>query len=334
MLTANRRTSRLIRLVGAMKRGEYPNAQALARSLSRGSDRRLAACGRTLQRDIAYLQLRLDAPVAYNAARRGYCLTDPEWVFPLEELRGDLLYASLLGEQLSLAIVPAPFRSSLEAALKAQLAAADPDDVDRDLLKAVVFATGATAALDPAVFEVIHAAWRDRRRLRLVYATEKESRPSSRDVDVHALFLAHGAWYARVYCHMRKDWRSLALHRIGKPQLLKERFDRDLAVLAQVRAGNVFDYKTVCNVIVQCAPSKARLISEREWFPGQQMRRLDDGSLRLSFPEVPRPELVWWVLSYAGTIEVLRPADVREEIHRSAQLLARRHAPRARTPRR
>jgi len=308
-----------------MKRGEYPNAKSLSRTLDRHMGGRLAACSRTVQRDIEFLQLKLDAPIAYAPSHRGYTLVDPEWVFPLDELQGDLLYASLLGEQLSLPVMPPPLRSSLEDVLKAQLAAADPDEVDAELLRAIVFATGATATLDAEIFETVHSAWRDTRRLHILYAPEDNVPAANREVDVHALFLAQGAWYARAYCHLRGDWRSLALHRILKARLLDDRFLRDPASLARIREGNIFDYETVRDVVVLCDPAKARLLAEREWFPGQRSKWRPDGTLRLDFPEAPRPELVWWVLSYAGMIELVQPAEIREEIRQGAQRLDRRH---------
>ena len=56
-----------------------------------------------------------------------------------------------------------------------------------------------------------------------------------------------------------------------------------------MRAGNVFDYKMVRNVVLECSPEKARLIAEREWFPGQKTKHLPDGGLRLRVPAVPSP---------------------------------------------
>gem|GEM_PF-2087899 len=316
---------RLLAWVEAMKRGRYPNATTLAADLSARAAAGSGVCPRTLHRDLVVLRRRLHAPIEYDALRHGYRLTDPEWCFPLEELRGELFYASLLGEALSVSLLPDPLRFSLQEAMRIRLAAAEPADFDADLLRAVVFATGATAELDPTVFDVVHQAWRERRRLRLRYQGTGDSEAVQRDVDVHALFLSQGAWYARVHCHLRDAPRSLAIHRIREPSLLRHRFRRDEALLVAVRQGDVFDYELVRNVVIDCAPEKARVVSEREWFPGQKTKALPGGGVRATFAQVPRPEVVHWVMSYCGHLTVRRPKDLVEEIRQAGHRIARQH---------
>jgi predicted DNA-binding transcriptional regulator YafY len=324
MHPADRRRRRLVHFVSALKRGELPTTRSLARRFQAlpGLGH---VCRRTLQRDLDYLRLELDAPIDYDQARHGYVLTDPEWVLPLEALHGPLLYASVFGATLSLPVVPPPLRLPLEQVLKAQLTAADPEDVDPDLLRAIVFATGARADLSAEVFDVVHQAWRETRRLRLLYGGGGEPGTTPREVDVHALFLAQGAWYARVYCHRRHGIRSLAIHRMRDPEILAQRFRRDPEVVQQLRQGNVFDYEAVRNVVVGCSPEKARVIREREWFPGQVLEVLPDGSLRLRFPVAPRPELVYWVMSYCGHLVVREPPDLVAEIRHAGERIALSH---------
>lgn len=319
------RTRRLLAWVEAMKRRRFPNSRSLARELAQREGRRVSS--RTLQRDLDYLRLHLDAPVEYDSARYGYYLTDPEWCFPLEELRGDLLYASLLGEAFSATVMPDPLRYSLQEAMRIRLAAAEPDDFDPGLLRAVVFATGATAELAPDVFDVVHQAWRERRRLRLSYQGTGDDLAIRRDVDVHALFLSQGAWYARAFCHLRQAPRSLAIHRIHDPVCLDERFARNPALLDAVRRGSVFDYEVARDVVVVCDPGKARVIAEREWFPGQVTVPRPDGGLCLAFPEVPKPDLVHWVMSYCGHLTVREPPDLVAEVRKAAERIVQSHEP-------
>jgi proteasome accessory factor B len=287
-----------------------------------------AVCHRTLQRDMDVLRLRYGAPVEFDWARRGYYLTDPEWTFPLDGLRGELLYASLLGGTLSAKLMPPPLGMDLEQAMRVQLTAAEPDEIDAELLAAVVFATGAAPRIDPKVFDAVHQAWRQRRRLRTEYEGSGDRPAARRDIDVHALFLSQGAWYARAYCHLRKAPRSLAIHRIRNAMLLDTTFKRDRAVIAEVRNGRVFDYERVKDIVLDCSPEKARVIGEREWFPGQRMERLPDGRLRLHLPEAPRPDLVYWVMSYCGHLTVRSPRGLVEEIRKAGERIAQQHSAR------
>jgi len=60
---------------GQIRRGRCPNAADLARQFE--------LCRKTAQRDIAFLRDRLDAPLEYNPARRGYRYSDNAFTFPL-----------------------------------------------------------------------------------------------------------------------------------------------------------------------------------------------------------------------------------------------------------
>lgn len=318
---------RLVFITGSLKRGGYPSAEKLAADLAAFTARQGFDGGvstKTIYRDIEHLRLEFDAPIYYDEQRHGYFLQDPQWVYPAQELVGERLFAAVLSESLSRPVLPAPLQRSLGEAMEVQIAAGDPDDIDAELLDAVVFATGATAGLCPEVFETVMLAWRQQRRLRITY-TRPGAAPVTRDVDVHAVFLAEGAWYARAYCHMRRDLRSLALHRVSDPELLDHEFERSPQVAASLRSQNVFDYETVDDIIVQCSAEKAPLIGEREWFPGQEVQSLPDGGIELRFPQVPRPLLVRWVLTYGGHLVLRRPAAVAAEIHRAAARLLAAH---------
>jgi predicted DNA-binding transcriptional regulator YafY len=157
--------------------------------------------------------------------------------------------------------------------MRVQLAAGEPEKFDACLFSSVAIATSSRVAADSAeVFQTVSQAWRSARQLRLTYSAANSDAPESRVVDVHALFMSDGAWYARVYCHLRRDYRSLALHRITNPQLLDEPFTRSEEIAREIQSGHVFDYETVNNVIVRCDNEKAGIIREREWFPGQTIR--------------------------------------------------------------
>lgn len=312
---------RLVFIIGALKRGGYPSAESLAADIAAFTSRQGFDGGvstKTIYRDLEHLRTDFDAPIYYDEQQHGYFLQDPQWVYPARELVGEKLFAAVLSESLSRPVLPISMQRSLGEAMDVQIAAGDPDDIDAALLDAVVFATGATPGLCPEVFDAVMTAWRQQRRLRLTY-TRPGAAPVTRDVDVHAVFLAEGAWYARAYCHLRRDLRSFALHRVTDPAILEPEFERSPQVAENLRGKNVFDYETVDDIIVHCSPEKAPIIAERDWFPGQEVRSLPDGGVELRFPQVPRPLLVRWVLSYGGHLILRQPVAVIAEIRRAAE---------------
>jgi proteasome accessory factor B len=323
---------RLIRFVEELKRDRCPNAVSMARRLHELDlleNRSLAACVKTVKRDIAALRERYDAPLEFDRARNGYRLIDTSWVFPFLQLGRDDLFASLLSAELGRSLLPGCFQATLESAMAVQLAAGDPDGIPQDVLKSIIVATAVEAPAEPALAGTVIRAWRDGRRLRLSYApANHDAADALREVDVHALFLSDGAWYARVFCHLRGGVRSLALHRILHAELLDARFHRSAEMVAELKSGHVFDYARVRSVVVRCDRDKARVIREREWFPGQRVRSLADGRIELTWPEVNRPQILWWVLSYAGHLEVCAPADLRQEVCDAASRIREVHAAR------
>ena len=311
------RIQRLLAIVAAVKTDTYPSAPGLAAAWDVST--------KTIKRDIQLLRERLDAPIYYDERSHGYFLEDRSWRFPVASLQGEELFAALFSEALSAGALPESMRQSLETAMSLQLAAADPTGVDDTLLRAVVYATGAQPGVDDTLFDTVCFAWRHTQSLSVLYDRADHSPPVRRTVDVHALFLADGAWYARVFCHLRQAVRSLALHRLRNVRLVENRFTRSEEILREVRSGRIFDYEVVNDVVAECDPQKAAVIAEREWFTGQRLEQWEDGRLLLRYPGVPKTPFLWWVLSYAGHIRVRKPETFRREIRDAALAIAEKH---------
>ena len=329
MMQHQKKVRRLVLFVEQLKQGTYPNAASFAghlRQLDLKHNENVAVSPKTVKRDIAFLKDTLGAPIVYDSSERGYCLLDHSWTFPYLWLQGDDLFAALFSERVSQHLVPPPLQHQIDSLMAVQLAAGEPADISPELFNSLVVATHGHVAVEDDVFEAVTTAWRTERRLRIAYSRPDQEECISRDVDVHALFLSDGAWYVRAYCHLRKGLRSLALHRIDSAELLSERFMRRDSVAESMRSGQVFDYELVTEVEVDCTAEKAPIISERDWFPGQQIKhRGDHGGIRLRFPEVPRPSFVIWVLSYYGHLEVIQPEDLRDEVRDAAMQIAEVH---------
>ncbi|MFA4945626.1 MAG: WYL domain-containing protein [Lentisphaeria bacterium] len=325
----NKQMMRIVHFVEEMKRKRYPNAERFAKRLAEldlAENQPLAAGAKTVQRDIMFLRNQMQAPLAYCPTHKGYYLADPDWTLPSLSLSRGELFTALFCNRVSEPFLPAPVQQELDEVQSIQLAAGEPGGINLGILESVVVATGATVPLDPPLAATILQGWKEGRTLRVTYSRGSDDQVCERELDIHALFLAAGAWYARAYCHLRQGMRSFALHRIGAATLLDRRFERSAAVVEEVKRGRVFNYGFHQGIRVRVAASRARYFQERTWFPGQAVRPLADGALEVTYPAVPEPLFLQWALSFTGAVTVLEPAAAREAVRAAAASLLAVHA--------
>ena len=324
---------RIAEFVSLMKRRKFPNAESFARSHKeiddvdwKGNKRVQVTSVKTIRRDIRYLKTELNAPVEYNSLEKGYYLHS-DWSMPHLMLSASEALAAMFSNRVAGPFLPLPLQQELgDVVTTIEAAACEPGDIDLGAMESVVVATGATAPPDSAIASTILRAWKDTRRLRMDYRPPNQE-PTRREVDIHALFLANGAWYARAWCHLRNNFRSFALHRIIAAELLPEHFARSPVVVAEVAQGKLFDYAYCQDVRVQVAAARASYFKERTWFPGQQVTSQPDGTLDVTYPAIPEPLLIQWVLSFLGDVTVTAPENMRTVIGNAAAAIIQGHAP-------
>jgi predicted DNA-binding transcriptional regulator YafY len=100
--------ARMLAIHRALKAGEYPNARTLAR--------RLEVTPRTIQRDITYLGDQLQAPIRYDASRRGYAYTEPSFELPFHTWTESELVALFLAERVLQQYRNTPYAAELARA--------------------------------------------------------------------------------------------------------------------------------------------------------------------------------------------------------------------------
>jgi predicted DNA-binding transcriptional regulator YafY len=326
--------SRLTWFLAEVKAGRYPNAKTLAQhmrqkqeeeSFSRKNLPPVATSEKTAQRDIRYLIERMNAPLQYCADRRGYRLVGETWQFKGMVLDRETLFTALLCCQISKSMLPPSFSDEVDEVRSIQLAAGELGDMDLKLFESVVIESGAKVPLVEKTMSIILKAWSGGRRLRIEYQSPAEQFLVQREIDIHALFLTDGVWYARAYCHRRQAMRTFALHRIQNPVVLEQRFVRDSDIVDSVRSGKFFDQTLCMDVRARVASERTAYVLERSWFPGQTAEKQADGSIVLHFPSVRQEDLILWVLSFRGQIQLLAPAEPRKLLRQYGQSLAEGH---------
>lgn len=106
----------------------------------------------------------------------------------------------------------------------------------------------------------------------------------------------------------------LAVHRIVSVKTASRTFVRPRN--RAKRGGRTFGFMPgqAFSVKVQFKQPAACYVAERIWSDDQKMTTRRDGGLELQFTATSRPEVISWVLSFAREAELLKPADLRQEI--------------------
>ena len=182
----------------------------------------------TLKRDLAYLRDRLNSPVVWDAAGRGYRL-DPSAQLPgtqyelpglwlsegeihalltMQHLLANLDTGGLLGPHI------APMMTRLTAMLdKGTHAAAD-------IGRRIRVQTVGARHMHLPHFQAVGTALLRRQRLLIVYHGRGSNVPSEREVSPQRLIHYRDNWYLDAWCHLRKALRSFSADAIRRVQVL------------------------------------------------------------------------------------------------------------------
>lgn len=307
-----------------LRRGRYPNCRVLAE--------RLEVHERTVHRDLAYLRDILQAPVEYDARRRGWRLSDPDWTLPPVRLAEGEAVALLLGLNALAAYqgtgLEAPLRSLLD---KLPLLLPEHVSVDPgDLFGGVSFMVEPLRG-DPervaATFSALREAVAARRRAEITYYTPSRDEITVRRVDPYHLRHFEGAWYLAALCHRRGEVRTFALDRIQRLAVLDETFPRPAqeAFSPEVYFGESWRLERDAErrrVVVRFDPYQARWLRGRTWHPTQEAEEGADGSLTLAFTVSGLGEVKRWVMQFGAGAEVLEPPELRGAVAAESARLA------------
>lgn len=304
---------RLVALDRAIRAGAYPNARSMARSLEVSS--------RTVHRDIEFLRDRLGAPLVFDRIRNGYAYRDPGFALPLLHLTEGELIAILVSEQVLEQYQGTPYaRDAARAFQKITAGLHEPVTVDLSHFgRFQSFRTTASAKLEPALFRILLAAIRDRRRLALRYWSACRDIETVREVDPYHLASIDGQWYLIGYCHFRREVRMFVPARIRAAEPAETTFD----VPGSFRLDEYLRWSfsvlrghdnELYQVRLRFTGAAVKYVRERVWHPSQVLEPESEQSLLMRLKLSHLREIQRWALSWGGECEVLEPAELRERL--------------------
>lgn len=312
--------ARLLFIDSEIAKGTYPNATTLARAWKGVSER-------TIKRDIQWLRDSQNAPIEYDASRRGYYYGDKSFRLPSALIGADELFAiSLAGEVLRQHRNSPLFETLAEAFDKLGAMLPDRVSVDPSWLDRRIWAVhDPVARIEAAVWSAVLLGLREQRRLSICCFTHNGKPGNSKEVDPYHLVAFRGEWYLIGYDRSEGERRCIALSQLQQSEPHEERFevpeDFDPADFVDPRFG-VHPTDDPRPVSLHFTAELAPHIVRKTWHTTQTIDSHDDGSLTLRFRATHLHQVRAWVLGWGAGCTVTEPAELAESIRAELREMA------------
>jgi predicted DNA-binding transcriptional regulator YafY len=314
-------------LVSELKQNNYPNTVSFAEKLKKmdiWENQNVSCTPKTIARDIKTLKEEFDAPIEFDTANRGYYLTNHGWSFECPIFEESDMVAAVLGAKLAEEIFPSPLSDEAKNATDNLLAENNPDMLDTAVIDALVVASGLRVAINPEVFKTVFDAWVRHEAVEILYRSAAGD-PTERVVEPQVLAYKNSSWFIKAYCHLRREWRTFAVHRIQSARLTGKNFEPDLALIRKVREDGIFDYRRVRDIVIECDAETAHYVVEKPLHSGQRVERTESGAALLRIPSAVGWEVVSWTLAQGGRARILKPDKLRKKVAEIAERIAKEH---------
>lgn len=274
----------------------------------------------TFKRDLEYMRERLNAPIVWDRALRGYRFEQNElqamsYALPGLWFNASEMHALLSMQQLLADVQPGLLEAHIEPLRSRIRMLLDGNDHSaEEVQQRIKVLRVAARSVTTRFFETISSALLSRRRLCLVHYSRQRDEKIEREVSPQRLVHYRDNWYLDSWCHLRGALRSFAVDscqeaRISAKQALEistEVLDGELGSGYGIFAGA----DTLC-VVLRFSARRSRWVANEQWHPKQRGYYDQHGYYLLEFPYSDERELVMDILKYGPDVEVLAPPGLR-----------------------
>ena len=175
-----------------------------------------------------------------------------------------------------------------------------------------------------AVIEQLRHALLHQYRVSISYRAQGREHPETYRLDPYTLVLHKGGLYLLGHAHNRQSLRTFAVERITGVTVEEGRFELPEEYHPEERFRKAFGIvgEEEYSVTVRFDAAVADSVAERQWHPSQQVQRLGDGGVEISFTAGGKLEILSWLLSYGAHAELLSPPEWRVELAAISSRLA------------
>lgn len=162
-----------------------------------------------------------------------------------------------------------------------------------------------------------------KRTVQMRYYSASRLRTTRREVDPYRLWYASGGLYLVGYCHLRKEPRMFAVERMRAVTLTDHPYQMHLGFDLE---AFVQDSLTVMRgrpieVELRFDKATAAWAKDRIWHPSQKLTQLKNNGMTMRLNVADSRELVGWILSFGGGVQVIKPEPLQKAVKDEARKL-------------
>lgn len=316
--------ARLMELDRQIRAGKYPNCLTFSVHWE--------VSQKTIQRDIDFLRDQCGAPIVYDRERTGFYYEDETWVLPSVVLSEGELVALLLGSRVLEQYEGTPVAAELRR-LFTKLTELLPEKITLQpelLFTRFSFTTPPAKPVDPDVWATVVRGLLDQRTVKIRYRRFGEDVLPRKRSRVNPWHIANlqGEWYMFGVHAGYEDVRQFAMPRISEGRLTDTRFEIpsefDPETLLAGTFGRYVGDDKAHTVRLLFDKEAVSWVTERQWVPGQQLKRLRGGDIELIFSATGLFEVQRWVLSWGPWVRVLSPAELKTAVAQEVDEMVKR----------
>lgn len=174
-------------------------------------------------------------------------------------------------------------------------------------------------ALAPKI-EWIRTAVDKCRELEFVYYSPRGE--TVRRIEPYYLIFRWANWYVWGFCKTKEDFRLFKLNRMDRVRITEQVFAKRQVPMPDLDNEKIFPGGIQVKALFE-PEYKWRLVEE---FGPSCFRETENGKLLFQADYTNKENLLTWILTFRDKVELLEPAELREEIRESAARIAQKYA--------
>lgn len=314
----------------------YPKSKSTTQILNELRDKNpdYDVTPRTVQRSLEQLSAVFPITAETRGRANHWYWIDKHALMQIPSMSASTAFALRLAAEYLRPIMPGAALRQLDAYFRHAAEILDGTALGRWIEKVAIIGRG--PVLKPPdiaddVRESVCAALMDNRQVEVDYRNRERARYRRIVINPLGLVVRDGIAYLAATAWGYEDVRHYVLHRMRRPELLDTPAKRPpgFRLSRHIKDDSRFSYPVSTDKLrlrLLFDAGAAVHLTESRLAADQRITETDDGRVLIEATVPDTADLRWWLLSFGSAVEVLEPADLREEFRRQAQAMRELYA--------